>query len=160
MTPARRIRPAILVALLCAATLFGSATACGRKTKVLPPDLVVPRVVEGLTATNELGGIALEWERPTEYADGSDMLDLAGFRVERRRPCCGFQVIAQVAVEDRYRFRRAKQFRHLDEAVSTGEIYLYRVIAYTLDGYESAPHEPVQIQREPPLAEGAATPGP
>lgn len=106
---------------------------------------------------NELGGIALEWERPTEYADGSNMLDLAGFRLERRRACCGYQVIARVPVEDRYRFRRAKQFRHLDEAVSTGEIYLYRVIAYTLDGYESPPHEPVQIQRQLPPADGAAT---
>ena len=59
----------------------------------------------------------------------------------------------------RFRFRRAKRFRLLDEQVSTGEIYLYRVVAYTIDGYESPPSEPAQIQRQPP-PDSTATPAP
>lgn len=126
--------------------------ACGRKTNVRPPELVVPNPVEGLTADNAEQGIDLAWDRPTRYADGSNMLDLAGFRIERSRPCCGFVTLQEVEVEDRNRFRRAKRFRYTDHRVEVGEIYAYRVTAYTLDGYESTVSETVEIRRELPAA--------
>ncbi len=130
-----------------------AAGACGRKTDVRPPDLVGPSTVEGLSARNRVKGIELTWDRPTRYADGSQMLDLNGFRIERRRPCCGFARLDEVAVSDRTRFRQAKRFRYLDEWAEPGELYSYRVIAVTVDNYESVPSEPVQIQRGVPLDE-------
>lgn len=148
---AAALRPALL-ALLCVGTTLAFSSSCGRKTKVLPPDLVAPQTVEGVTVVNAPAGIAVEWERPTHYVDGSNMLDLAGFRVERRRPCCGYQVIQRVEVEDRWRFRRAKRFEFVDEQVTPGEEYSYRIVAYTIDGYESAPSEPLRIQRQAPAA--------
>lgn len=130
-----------------------AAGACGRKTPVLPPALAAPQTVEGLEARNQLHGIELAWDRPTRYADGSHMLDLDGFRIERRRPCCGYIELARVPIEDRTRFQRARRFRYVDERVEPGELYSYRVIAFTVDEYESVPCDPIQIQRHLPLDE-------
>jgi hypothetical protein len=145
-----RSSPAVVVLLLSG---WLAAAACGRKTPVVAPALAAPQTVEELQATNRLDGIELSWDRPTRYADGSHMLDLDGFRVERRRPCCGYVELARVPVEDRTRFQRARRFRYVDERVEPGELYSYRVIAFTVDEYESLPSEAVQIQRRLPLDE-------
>ncbi len=123
------------------------ASACGRKTPVRPPDLVAPRVVTDVVATNTADGIEVSWGRPTRYVDGSHMLDLAAFRIERGRPCCGLRNLATVEIEDRHRFRRAKTFRYLDTAVEPGQSYSYRIYALTVDEYSSQPSELVRIQR-------------
>jgi hypothetical protein len=147
-----RYRTALgLAALLVSGCL--AAGACGRKTAVRAPALAAPQAIEGLEARNELDGIEIAWDRPTRYADGSHMLDLDGFRIERRRPCCGYIELARVPIEDRTRFQRARRFRYVDERVEPGELYSYRVIAVTVDEYESIPCEPVQIQRRLPLRE-------
>ncbi len=126
---------------------------CGRKTDVRPPHLVAPKTVTGLKLTNRVNGIEVEWKRPTRYADGTQMLDLDAFRIERRRPCCGYIELDRVPVEDRSRFRRANRFSYVDERVEHGELYSYRIVAVTVDRYESVPCEPVQIQRSLPLPE-------
>ncbi len=142
--------------LLAVALLAGGA--CGRKTAVRPPDLIAPETVRALSVTNTTNGIELRWERPTRYVDRSQMLDLAGFRIERRRACCGFRLIHQIEVDDRERFRRAKTFSWTDPEVDIGEIYYYQVIAYTLDEDLSAPAGPIEIKRilevsgDPPAA--------
>jgi len=132
------------------AAVLALAPACGRKTPVRPPELAAPNPVETLTATNVARGIELEWDRPTRYVDGTLMLDLAGFRLERGRPCCGFAVHQVILVEDRQRFRRAKRFRHVDQSVEPGETYSYRVVAFTLDAYDSVASDTIQIVREVP----------
>lgn len=132
------------------AAVLALAPACGRKTAVRPPEFAAPSPVESVTATNLAGGIELEWDRPTRYADGTLMLDLAGFRLERGRPCCGFAVHQVIEVEDRQRFRRAKRFRYLDQSVEPGETYAYRVVAFTLDAYESVTSDTIEILREVP----------
>lgn len=146
------MRPARSLALVCCAIAAALllTPACGRKTPVRPPELVVPSPVEGLSASNVASGIELGWDRPTRYADGSHMLDLAGFRVERSRPCCGSVVHQRIEVEDRQRFRRAKRFRYVDERVEPGETYTYRVVAYTIDSYESVASGTVEIVRQLP----------
>ena len=145
------------VAILTALSILGlAASACGRKTSVRPRELISPQAVEGLAATNTVDGIELRWRRPTRYVGGSHMLDLAGFRIERRRACCGFREIHQLEVEDRERFRRAKTFTFVDTYVEQDEAYLYRVTAYTVDDYRSEPTAPVEVVRElpPPAPEG------
>jgi len=132
------------------------AFACGRKTDVRPPDLVAPLPVGNLTAANTTDGIELRWKRPTRYADQSHMLDLAGFVIERRPACCGFVEIQRIDVGDRQRFHRTRQFHFTDSKVEAGETYFYRVIAFTVDDYRSAPAGPVEIQRNASVAPGPA----
>ncbi len=86
-------------------------------------------------------GIELTWTRPTEYVDGSRMLDLAGFEIQRSDPDENgkFQKHAVIEVTDRDRFRQARKFRYLDQEAVPSHPYSYRVVSFTLDGYLSAP---------------------
>ena len=133
--------------LVLVAVALTIAASCGRKTAVRPPDLVAPEPARELSVANTADGIELHWGRPTRYVDRSPMLDLAGFRIQRRRACCGFREIHEIVLDDRQRFRRAKSFRWTDTGVELGEIYYYQVVAYTVDDYASEPAGPLEIKR-------------
>lgn len=124
--------------------------ACGRKTLPRPPELVMPRPIVSLAAQNNGEGIVLSWKRPTEYVDGSRMLDLAGFRVERAAADEAFAELATLEVTDRDRFRQIRNFRYLDQRVTPGTSYRYRVISFTSDGSFSDPSGAVEAVREIP----------
>ncbi len=134
--------------------------ACGRKTEVKPPEFVAPRMVTEVALTTRPDGVAVSWTRPTEYVDGTTMEDLAGFVIERSRHNEPFRELTRVAVTDRGRFQKAKRFEYVDTAVMDGAVYHYRVVAFTTDGYYSAPSGAATIQWEPPSpsASAGATP--
>jgi hypothetical protein len=67
------------------------------------------------------------------------MDDLGGFVVERSRNNEAFRELARVAVTDRGRFQKAKRFQYVDQTVTEGTTYHYRVVAFTTDGYYSSP---------------------
>ena len=139
---------AVAVLVLCLAAACG----CGRKTAPRPPEMVAPEVVGKLEGGNTKDGILLHWERPTRYADGSRMLDLGGFRIERSTASGEFEVLSIREVTDRDRFRPIRSFRYLDGAVAEGEVYRYRVLSFTTDGYFSSPSRVVEIVRRRPVA--------
>ncbi len=135
--------------LLLPLLLFATLANCGRKTAVKPPELVRPMPPANLEATVTAEGVLISWQRPTTYADGSKMEDLAGFRVlrgkaEGERLGVAFQELGSVAVLDREKFRKVKRFRYLDRDAPRPGAYFYRVVAFTLDGYYS---EPATTQR-------------
>jgi hypothetical protein len=117
---------------------------------VKPPELVRPAAIEDLQAVNEADAIVLTWARPTRYADGSRMIDLGEFHIERDSAGEGFLLIATLPVTDQQRFRQVRRFRFADRGVETGGSYAYRVVSSTVDGYASAPSNPVAIVREVP----------
>ena len=134
-------------------------SACGRQTDVKPPQLVAPEAIKKLEATNDADGIQIRWERPDEYVDGSSMLDLAAFRVERGVGDGPFQMWKKVEVTDRDRFRQIRRFRLLDGNVTPDQRYRYRVMSYTLSGHVSAPSNIVEIERVvPPPPPSSETP--
>jgi hypothetical protein len=124
--------------------------ACGRKTPVLPPELVAPEPVDDLAVEADSKGIRLRWGRPQKHVDGSDMDDLGGFVVLRATQngqgrANAFAQIATVPVEDRDRFRKAKKFSYTDEQLTVNTLYRYRVQAFTLDGYYGSPSNTVEL---------------
>jgi hypothetical protein len=123
--------------------------ACGRKTEVKPPQLVAPRPVTEISLTTLADGVAIRWTRPTEYVDGTTMEDLGGFAIERSRNNQPFTELTRVPVTDRGRFQKAKRFEYVDQAVMEGTTYHYRVVAFTTDGYYSAPSGAATITWEP-----------
>lgn len=122
-------------------------SACGRKTAVKPPELVIPQVISNLAARNVTGGIDLTWARPRRYADGTAMNDLAGFRIERGAGEAPFESLATLEVSDRDRFRQIRRFRYQDLSSKAEVSYRYRVFSFTLDGYVSQPSNLVEIVR-------------
>jgi hypothetical protein len=132
-----------------AATL-AVATACGVRSRPLPPELVQPDPPTDLIAKSIAEGVRLTWRRPTNYSSGKHMRDLAGFEIERATaPGFDYAPIGTVTLTDQTRFQQEKSVTWTDADVTVGTTYRYRVIATTLDHYRSVPSEPVTIEHRP-----------
>jgi len=151
-SPARQVLAAFAVALLLG--------ACGRKAPPKPPEFAAPRAISDLRASNRGDGIVLSWSRPRQHPDGAPLNTLGSFVVERAvvGSMPAFQQVATLEVSDRERFRQTRTFRYLDQQPQPGDEYLYRVIAYTYDGYGSEPSNVVTITREIPPTPAATPP--
>ncbi len=136
-------RSLLAVAFLC-------LPACGQKTLVRPPELVIPKTINNLTLEVQGKGVMLRWARVQKRAGGENLDDLAGFVVLRAtRDAQGkvsdFAPVGTIAVDDRERFRKRRKFSYTDEQLTIGVLYRYRVVAFTLDGYQGRASNTVEI---------------
>lgn len=147
MTARRALRTLALAAAVASVLL----AACGNKTPVLPPELVQPQPAGTLAVRSAPAGVVLTWRRPMEYTGGERMTDLGGFRIERASDDGGgaFTQIGTLEVSDQTRFRPQRDMEWTDTTAVRGARYRYRVIAFTLDGYDSAPAGPVTVLFNP-----------
>ena len=111
-------------------------------------------MITNLTARSTAAGVALSWNRPTEYVDGSELKDLASFVIFRKeisQSCLDcpvpYRELTTVNVEDREKFVRLKQYRFDDREVRVNTIYRYRVASQLFDGSLSGPSNEVEISR-------------
>ncbi|MEO6164708.1 MAG: hypothetical protein ABIP88_11255 [Candidatus Binatia bacterium] len=134
--------------------LVVSASACGKKGDPRAPELATPKLITNLAARPAADSVALTWNRPTEYVDGSELKDLASFVIFRKeisKSCLDcpvpYRQLTTVNVEDREKFVRLKQYRFDDREVRTNTIYRYRVASQLFDGSLSGPSNEVEITR-------------
>jgi len=134
--------------------LVVSGSACGKKGDPRAPELATPKLITNLAAKPVADGVALTWNRPTEYVDGSEIKDLASFVIFRKeisKSCLDcpvpYRQLTTVNVEDREKFARLKQYRFDDREVRANAIYRYRVASQLLDGSLSGPSNEVEITR-------------
>jgi len=123
--------------------------ACGRKAPPVAPELVRPEPAEDLTATIVADGVRLTWQRPLRYSGGQRMNDLDHFVIDRAPAEAARPVFAHVGrldLEDQTRFRKERHLEWIDHDVVRGSSYLYRVVAVTRDGSQSAPAGPVEVE--------------
>jgi hypothetical protein len=133
--------PAIAVAL----------AACGLKNAPVAPELVRPLPPAKVTAAPARDGVRLSWRRPAAYTGGGRMRDLGGFDIERAAGAGGsFIRTGTLALADQQRFRQVRTLEWTDHAVEPGTVYVYRVIAFTLDGARSAPSAPIEVRYDRP----------
>jgi predicted small lipoprotein YifL len=126
-------------------------TACGVKGRLRAPEDVHPRAPTRLLAQSTAAGVRLTWNRPVRYGGGLRMDDLGGFDVERAAGEGGaFARVARIELTDQGRFRKERKQEWTDLNVTPGATYRYRVIAFTLDGYESDPAGPVTVEHRRP----------
>jgi len=148
-------------AALAGLVLALGIAACGRKSRPLPPELVRPEPPTELTAIATPEGVRLTWLRPLRYSGGRRINDLGGFAIERA-PGEGappaFTRVGTVELTDQTRFRKERRMEWTDRAVEPGRRYLYRVTAYTLDGYRSALAGPVGVRFGQPADTTPAAP--
>ena len=149
------------VAALLLAAVAGALPACGKKNYPIAPELVRPELPENLTAVSTPEGVRLGWLRPLRYTGGGRMNDLDGFQIERA-PGEGaapvFRKVGTLTLEDQDRFRKERRLEWTDKSAEPGARYLYRVSAFTLDGYWSPPAGPVDVRFGPPAAAPASPP--
>jgi hypothetical protein len=134
--------------------LLALAPACGKKGDPRAPELVIPKTITNLSARSGAAGIALTWNRPTEYVDGKELTDLASFVIFRKEvsqscPDCPvpYRQLTTVNVEDRDKFVKQKQYRYEDTEVRPKAIYRYRISSQLFDGSLSAPSNEVEVLR-------------
>jgi len=142
------------IAWLLVITLVVAANACGKKSDPRAPELATPKLITNLAAKSSADGVALTWNRPTEYVDGSGLKDLASFVIFRKEvsPSCldcpvPYRELTTVNVEDREKFVRLKQYRFDDREVRSNTIYRYRVSSQLFDGTLSGPSNEVEVKR-------------
>lgn len=134
--------------------LVVSGSACGKKGDPRAPELVTPKLITNLAAKSAADSVALTWNRPTEYVDGSEIKDLASFVIFRKeisQSCLDcpvpYRQLTTINVEDREKFVRLKQYRYDDREVRANTIYRYRVSSQLFDGSLSGPSNEVEITR-------------
>jgi len=135
-------------------TLLLAGSACGKKADPRAPELATPKLITNLAARSTADGVALTWNRPTEYVDGTELKDLASFVIFRKeisQSCIDcpvpYRQLTTVNVEDREKFVRLKQYRFDDREVRPNTIYRYRVASQLFDGSLSGPSNEVEISR-------------
>jgi hypothetical protein len=147
-------------AALALAAVVAVLPACGKKNLPVAPELVRPELPENLTAVSTPDGVRLSWLRPLRYSGGGKMNDLGGFQIERapgEGAAPAFRKVGTLTLEDQDRFRKERHLEWIDKSVEPGARYLYRVSAFTLDGYRSPPAGPVDV-RFGPAATAPASP--
>jgi hypothetical protein len=140
--------------LLLGVAVVGAA--CGKKGDPRAPELVTPKSIENLSARSGPNGITLTWSRPTEYIDGRELTDLAGFVIFRKElsPSCldcpvPYRQLTTVSVEDQSKFIKQKDYRFVDQEVRSQGVYRYRVSSQLSDGSLGGPSNEVEVKRGP-----------
>jgi hypothetical protein len=136
-----------------AAVLAIALAACGLKSAPVAPELVRPLPPTKLAAGAVGDGVRLTWRRPVAYTGGGRMRDLGRFEIERAPAAAGpFARVGTLTLADQQRFRQQRELEWTDHDVERSGEYAYRVIAFTLDGSQSAPSSVAQIRYLPPPA--------
>lgn len=130
-------------AMLVAALGFG----CGVKSQPIPLEYAVPERIADLRAVSARGGIQLVWGRPERYVGGRKMTGLGRFEVFRAEENGPYRSLAEIPVTDQERFQQQHRFTYLDRAARLGGSYRYEVFSRTLDGYQSAPSNKIEVTR-------------
>ena len=114
--------------------------SCGKKGDPSSPVAVTPAKIKDLTARTQGRAITLSWSIPKKNTDGSQLLDLKGFKILRNEinikkecPDCPkrFSLIYDVDYKT-YMMNKpqAERIEYSDEELHFKNIYTYRVVSY------------------------------
>jgi fibronectin type 3 domain-containing protein len=154
-----RIAPERGISLLCfSLCLFFLWVACGKKGSPISYDRIVPKAITDLGASVREGRVILQWSLPGENMDGSDLVDLVGFKVLRGHPeegCEGCpERLVPVAEVDLApgvdHWIEANRVFWSDKGLRAGKKYLYRVLAFNRRGHFSQESNRVELQWDIP----------
>jgi hypothetical protein len=134
------------------------AAACGVKTALIPPDVLVPKAIKDLQGTVKEDTFELTWSVPKANAKGTEPVDLVQFRVLRREETGGcvecpgeFKVVAELDFKNPKGYVLEKNTAiWVDKDLKDGVIYMYKVVSINHWGYPSAPSNEVMIKWPPP----------
>jgi predicted small lipoprotein YifL len=138
--------------------LFLLLAACGKKGPLIPPEAGAPAPVADLATCQKGERFFVSWSAPSHDEAGRTMTDLAGFRLYRREvlptaeDCeeCpnAYRLLATVDLDFvQGVFIHNNRYYYLDDTVTTGVTYQYRVVTFRRDGSSSAPSKPIRRRR-------------
>lgn len=152
-------------AWLVLSALILSLAACGKKGPVRPLSVASPVTSPAFGAVQMGEGIVLTWRRPDLNQDGTPLIDLAGFRIERAHyspddpcPACREAEAVLIADLDLDYFpaggMQDDQLFWTDHRITPGLGYFYRLIAVNRSaraGQAAHLHLRTDIPPEPPV---------
>ena len=151
----RRIVPKGGVSLLCFfLCLFFLWVGCGKKGPPVSYDRIVPKAITDLGASVREGRVILQWSLPRENTDGSDLVDLVGFKVLRGHPEEGCEAcperlvpVAEIGLAPGVsHWIEASRVFWTDKGLRAGRKYFYRVLAFNRRGHFSQESNRVELQ--------------
>lgn len=111
--------------------------SCGKKGNPLPKQQPVPAGAESLSGEVKDGVLFLSFAMPIKNLDGSDAVDLAGFKILKRCVTCegAFEAFREIRLEDEkgYTIAGNKIFIY-DDDLYHGYTYSYMVKPFTTRG--------------------------
>lgn len=154
-----RLRP--LFTLLCL-FLLALLSGCGIKGPVRPLAQPLPAAPPEMSLHQQGDDLLLSWALPRLNQDGSELTDLAGFRVYRRAfepgedcPDCRNDAPLWRLVELdylRHAQRRNGRLFLLDSSLQAGQGYYYKVVPFNRWGQSGPAIEQRQVLASPPPA--------
>jgi fibronectin type 3 domain-containing protein len=134
-------------------SIFLLWVACGKKGPPVSLDRIVPEVIRDLQASIRKERVILQWSLPRENTDGSDLVDLVGFKVLRGyldEECPGcpdrIEAIAEIGlVSGENYWIEAGRIFWVDKDLLPGEKYIYRVLAVNRRGHFSQESNRVEV---------------
>lgn len=142
--------------------LLALLSGCGSKGPVRPLAQPLPAAPPDISLHQQGDGLLLSWALPHHNRDGSELTDLAGFRVYRRSfepgedcPDCRNDAPLWRLVELDY--LRHAQLRNdqvflLDHGLQAGQGYYYKVVPFNRWGQDGPAIEQRQVLATPPPA--------
>ena len=124
--------------------------ACGVKSPPVPPQAARPQRILDLRGASVKDGVRLTWGRPTTYEAGGRMRNLGYFAIMRSDGQGAFRQVGEVPVTDQDRFQQQQAFTFTDRDTTVGQSYVYQVVSYTQDDYQSSPSNPASVERTVP----------
>ena len=115
-------------------------SSCGKKGDPTAPVAAVPEEIKDLTAHPQEKAIILSWSIPAENTDGSQLLDLKGFKILRneidiKKGCLScpkrFLLLYDIDYKN-YMMNKtqAEKIEYSDKDLHFKNIYTYRVVGY------------------------------
>lgn len=128
--------------------------SCGKKGDPLPKGLPVPGGIGDLSGEVRDGVLFLSFTMPTKNKDGSDIVDLGGFRVMKSCSNCNaaFGTLKEIRLDDTSGFTiQGTRLYVYDDDLATGYRYAYKVHPVTEKGTAGDASNVFLIQwQEPP----------
>ncbi|OPX98460.1 MAG: Exoglucanase B precursor [Syntrophorhabdus sp. PtaU1.Bin002] len=111
--------------------------SCGKKGNPVPKSLPVPGGINDLSGEVKDGVLFLSFTMPTKNKDGSDIVDLGGFRIMKSCSSCNaaFGTLKEIRLDDTRGFTiQGNRLYMYDDDLAAGYQYAYRAHPVTKKG--------------------------
>ena len=146
----------------CIALFVISSSACGKKSDPGLPMPIVPDAPSRFQAVARSEGIFILWRAPEKNVNDTELLDLAGFKIQRASepiekfcPKCPKNIIqlADIVYKgDRGKAPDKQQYHYLDTALEFETVYFYQMMAYNEREHNGKSTKPMIIYWDRPPA--------
>ena len=137
-------------------------TACGRKGALMPPEALVPAVVQNLKVHQAGEAFRITWRAPGKEKGGRPLRDLAGFKLSKRiiagdgTDCStceeSWKLLAEVDADNPGETGKSgATFISFDRDIPAGQTSQYRLLALSKSGGFSAPATSPLLKSHAPI---------